>query len=187
MTEPTEERLERLLAQLKGGDDAALAPLVALLHDELMALAGALARGRDDTLRPTALVHEVFLRFARAKQRDWVDRQHLLAISARAMRQVLADHARRQGSLKRGGLSRRVTLDDDLSELPPDGVDALDLHAALEDLEKLDSRQARIVELRYLGGMTTLEVAERLGLPLRTVELDSAMARAYLRRRLGTP
>jgi RNA polymerase sigma factor (TIGR02999 family) len=137
------------------------------------------------TLQATALVHEAYLKLA-ANSREYVDRAHFLCTAAAAMRQVLVDHARARHRIKRGGERLRITLAGD--EMGADGgLDLLVLHDALDRLEALDERQARIVQLRFFVGMTVEEVAELLRVSDKTVKRDWAMARAWLQRELGPP
>jgi RNA polymerase sigma factor (TIGR02999 family) len=155
-------------------------------YQELHALAKARFSGQDPshTLQPTALVHEAYLKI-RAFSGDISDQEHMLAIAARAMRQVLVDHARKRKAAKRGGETdgRRVTLS---------GVDAgsrewdvIELNDALERLSQLDQRQSKIVELRFFGGYTVEQVAEVMGVSERVVYLDWKMARAWILSQLG--
>ncbi len=142
------------------------------------------SQGSDHTLQPTALVHEAYLRIAKTEGSGWTDRQHFFRLAAVAMRQVLTDHARSRGRLKRGGGGKRVqleSLDDKAGEVE---VDLSDLHEALRELRSLDERQADIVEMRFLTGMTVEQVATVLGLSDRTVFLDWKMARFWLQERL---
>jgi RNA polymerase sigma-70 factor (ECF subfamily) len=135
------------------------------------------------TLQATALVHEAYLKLA-ASQRDYQDRTHFLCTAATAMRQVLVDHARAKSRIKRGGERMRITLRGDEAGTS-DGLDILLLHDALDRLEALDERQARIVQLRFFVGMSVEEVAELLAISDKTVKRDWAMARAWLQRELG--
>jgi len=155
-------------------------------YDELRRLAARAMRNQrpDHTLQPTALVHEVYLKLSGAAHEP-VDRTHLLATAARAMRQILVDHARARGADKRGGGAIRVTLS--LAETPaaPEVLDLLAFDDALQRLEALDGQQVRIVELRYVVGLSVEETAEALGISPRTVKRDAAMAKAWLFRELG--
>lgn len=163
--------------------------LVQLLYPELRALANQyLSRERDNhTLQPTALVHEAWLRLADQHER-WRDRGHAMAIAAMTMRRVLVDHARRRGRDRRGGGRLRI----DLTHLQPqaegndpsDSVDLLALNDALERLAAQDARKARVVEMRFFGGLTSDDIAEELGVTDRTVRSDWAFARAWLHREL---
>lgn len=148
-------------------------------YDALRSLADAYLRRQSGTptLQATALVHEVYLKLAGA--REFADRTHFLCTAAAAMRQILVDHARARQRIKRGGELIRITLDG--SELgSTSGLDVLLLHDALDRLAKLDERQARIVELRFFVGLSVEEVAELLSLSEKTVKRDWAMARAWL-------
>jgi RNA polymerase sigma-70 factor, ECF subfamily len=160
--------------------------LILLLYDELHALAQRWFRRqpKDHTLQPTALVHEVYLRLSQSSHPQWRDRTHFFAVAAAAMRRVLVDHARERRALKRGGgRLARIDLDPALIAAPA-GVDIIALDAALTRLAALNERQSRIVELRFLGGLTVEETAAFLGVSPRTVKLDWNMARAWLRAQL---
>lgn len=179
-----------LLARLQAGDAAAGEALYALLYDDLRRIAGRLFRTQRSghTLGPTALVHEAWLKLAGAgSEARWNDSVHALAVAARAMRQVLANHARERGAAKRGGARARgrVTLSGLAGGAEASAVDAAALHEAFERLEALDARQARIAELRLLGGLDTAQIAALLGVSLRTVELDWRMAKDVLARHLA--
>ncbi|MCI0570896.1 MAG: ECF-type sigma factor [Myxococcaceae bacterium] len=141
-----------------------------------------LSGGGALTLQPTALVHEAYLRLAGASEdgASWRDRAHFCAVAARAMRQALVDHLRRKSADKRGGGWERVTLTGVPGQDPDAGVDLLALEAALERLQALDARQARIVELRFFGGLSVVEVAGCLGVSVSTVEKEWRAARAWL-------
>lgn len=180
------EKVTQLLMEWTGGDRAALDRLMPLVYDELRRLAGGyLGRERrDHTLQPTALVNEAFLRLVDQKRIHWQGRAHFLAIAATLMRQLLISHARKHRAAKRGSGGARLTLlDSDLTAKPRD-VDLLDLDRALSALAGLDARQARVVELRYFGGMTVEETAAVLAVSPATVKLDWSLARAWLLREL---
>ncbi len=139
------------------------------------------------TLQPTALVHEAYLRLQQQHNR-FHNRQHFLALAARAMRRVLVDHARRKVADKRGGEAIRVTLsgfEEAQGVVVEIDVDPIDLDRALERLAKLDERQVRVVELRFFAGATVNEAALALGVSAATVEREWRMARAWLRRALS--
>jgi RNA polymerase sigma factor (TIGR02999 family) len=150
------------------------------IYGELRALAASYFRGRPgQTLQPTALVHEAYLRLARADAEQWKDRAHFMAVAATAMRQILLDAARRRLAQKRGGAGReRVTLSN-LPAFEPT-VDLVALDDLLAKLAALDERQARLVELRFFGGLTEDEAADALGVSLRTVQKDWRKAKAWL-------
>ena len=167
-----------LLSRVRAGDRDALERLFTLVYDELRRLAeGQLRREAvGHTLQPTALVHEVFLRFADAEV-PAADRRHFIGIAARAMRQVLVDHARKHVAAKRGGGRVRTTLAGEELALELDPVEMLDLDRALESL---DERQRRVVELRFFAGLEEREIGEVLGVTERTVRRDWVKARAWL-------
>jgi RNA polymerase sigma factor (TIGR02999 family) len=172
----------RALADWQRGDAAAGERVFALVYDDMRAMARRqLARlNPGETLAPTALVHEAYLRFAERSAPHVVDRQHFLAIAARAMRHVVIDYLRRSRAAKRdGGLA--VPLDSGIAN-PADvsPVDLLALDEALTRLEALDIRQARIVEMRYFGGIGLAEIANSLGISQRSVKREWQKARAFL-------
>jgi RNA polymerase sigma factor (TIGR02999 family) len=176
-------QVTRILADLERGDDRDTDTLLSIIYDELRALAG--SHFKDDTpghtLQPTALVHEVYLKLTRAANADWKSRAHFFAVAARAMRQILANHAERKRTEKRGGGRPRVTLLG--LATPPGGVDQIDLIAldeALGKLAKLAPRQAQVVEMRFLAGIEMEEIAQVLGTSLSTVNREWRMARAFL-------
>jgi RNA polymerase sigma factor (TIGR02999 family) len=137
------------------------------------------------TLQPTVLVHEAYLRLARETASRWKSRGHFLAVAAKAMRQVLIDHHRRRSAEKRGGRLERISLSIAEPAVGAPAVDFLVLEEALERLEALDGRQARVVELRFFGDLSMQEIAEALDVSLGTVEKDWRVARAWLARELG--
>jgi len=161
------------------------------VYDELRRLASSyLRRERDaQSMQPTALVHEVYLRMLRDKPMLFQDRAHFCAIAATAMRRILVERARARHALKRGGPAPRVTLDESLAADPASaggaGVDVLALNQALERLEEMDPARARIVELRYFGGLSVEETASELDMSPATVKRHWSVARAWLARELG--
>jgi RNA polymerase sigma factor (TIGR02999 family) len=173
-----------LLARAGEGQAAALADLTGKVYDELRALAAAyLRRERSGhSLQPTALVHEAFLKLVDAKGLAPNDRRHFFAIAATTMRRVLVEHARTKNAAKRGGGQHRVSLTGIQASHAEAEVVALD--EAMTRLAAMDERQARIVELRFFGGLTVEEVADLLGVSKRTVEGDWTLARAWLLREL---
>ncbi len=160
--------------------------LMGLVYGELRRLASAyLAHERSDhTLQPTALVHEAFVRLSPQKAR-WKNRAQFVGVAANAMRRILVDHARKHLSVKRGGESRRVELDLATMEMNESTVDLVRMDDALLGLMQLSPRQAKVVELRFFGGLTHEEIGEVLGVSYRTVENDWRFARAWLRDRLS--
>jgi len=179
-------RTTSLVRTVAEGDRLAADQLMTELYGEFRSLARRYLDREPSghTLQPTALVNEVYLKLVDQTQVDWKGRTHFFAIGAQVMRRVLVDHARSKGRLKRGGDLRRAEVDVSLISARS-AADVLAVHEAIEDLEKLDPRQARIVELRFFGGLSVAEVAEVLGLSRRTVEAEWTMIRAWLRRRLS--
>jgi RNA polymerase sigma-70 factor (ECF subfamily) len=177
----------RLLREVGGGRPGAAEDLIALVYDELRRIADIHMRREPagHTLQPTALVNEAYLKLVDQTRVDWQGRTHFLAVASGAMRRVLIDHARGRLRHKRGGGLRRVDLDEALERAAFSDADVLDLHEALERLAALDERQARIVEMRFFGGLSVEEVADSLGLSKRTVEGEWTHAKAWLRRELG--
>jgi RNA polymerase sigma-70 factor (ECF subfamily) len=184
MDDPDE--VTRLLEALGAGDGDAANRLLPVVYDELRARARYYLRSGKpgDTLQPTALVHEAYLRLA-GQPAGWEGRTHFYAVAAMAMRQILIDHARYRKREKRGGDAARVTLSDAVAQVASPDVDVMALGEALERLAALNERQARIVELRYLAGLTVDEVAEVLGVSKRTVEADWTFAKAWLKAELS--
>jgi RNA polymerase sigma factor (TIGR02999 family) len=175
-----------LLTQVRGGSASAMDRLFALVYDELRMMARQKLRHERDghTLNPTALVHEAYLKLA-SQSGDWTDRTHFLAVAARAMRQILIDHARARRAAKRGAGRTHVVLDVASVEADRDAEQLIALDAALSALEGVSGRLARIVEYRYFAGLTLEEIATTLELSVRTVQRDWRKARAWLSRELG--
>ena len=166
------------------------AELFPQIYGELRRVAGRyLGRERrNHTLQPTALVHEAWLRLRNDRGDEWQGRTHGLALGAQAMRRLLVDHGRHQKRDKRGGGAQPVSLDDLIKASTTRAVpveDLLTLETALARLEAIDPRAAQVVTLRFFSGMSSPEVAQHLGLSLRTVESDWAHARAWLKRALA--
>jgi len=186
MTRPSRTDVTILLEKAGDGDTSAVNRLMPLVYDELRALAeSCLQRERPDhTLQATALVNEAYLRLVKQEDVKWQNRAHFFAVAAQAIRRILVDHARTHGRAKRGGGHQRVCLDEDLVVPEERDLDLVALDEAMEKLAKLNKRQARIVELRFFGGLGLKEVAEFLGVSPRTVDGDWSMARAWLRREL---
>jgi len=154
------------------------------LYDELRAHARRLFRSQNasHTLQPTAVVHEAFLKMEGG---GWNDRAHFFRTAARAMRQILVNHARDRKALKRGGgQARRVTLAD--AAVPGRNLEVVSLHEALDELAEVNERHARLAELKLFAGLTNEEAAEALDTSLRTTELDWKMVKAWLAERLGS-
>lgn len=159
-----------------------------LVYDELRRIAADYLRQDrpDHTLQPTALVHEAFLKIARASNPNWRDESHFRAVAAMAMRQILVDHARGKHASKRGGDRLRVSLSH-ASPAAEDGMDfdVLALDDAMRELEEIDQRRAKVVELHFFGGLTFRDAAGVLDIAPKTAESDWYFARAWLRKRLA--
>jgi RNA polymerase sigma factor (TIGR02999 family) len=177
----------RLLRELGDGDPRALDRLYPLVYDELRRAAQRALRAEraEHTLQATELVHEVFLKLAGSGPGHVHDRSHFLGVAARAMRQVLVDHARRRNAAKRGGELVRTTLGDSAFVSGPLSAEELiALDDALERLEAYDGRLRRVVEMRYFAGLSEREIATALGVTERTVQRDWVKARAWLHKEL---
>ncbi|HPF39387.1 MAG TPA: sigma-70 family RNA polymerase sigma factor [Phycisphaerae bacterium] len=182
----SESDVTQMLAKVRAGDSSAAAALLPLVYEDLRAQAAVLFRAQnpEHTLQPTALVHEAYLKLVKSASNSWESRRHFMAVAATAMRQVLADHARDRRRLKRGGGAAKITLHDNYLTDQTAQIDLVELDDALAELSKLDPRQSRIVELRFLSGLNAEEIADLLGVSRRTVELDWRIARAWLRKRI---
>ena len=180
MTETT----EALLRGARDGEKAALDSLFTLAYDELRRIAKRMRGDHAQTLSTTALVHEAYLRLLPGNV-PANDAAHFKLLIARAMREVLIDGARRRHAQKRGGEDIAVTLDDEIQATPLKSTQLLDLHEALEELEKVDSRRAAVVECRFFGGLDVDETAAALDLSTATVKRDWRVARAWLAQALA--
>ena len=182
----TSGEVTRLLRIARDGDANALEQIYELVYAELRRIAAARLRAERDghTLQPTALVNEAYLKLAASPGAGIQDRSHFLSVAARAMRQVLVDHARRRDAAKRGaGVAPATLTGRRLASPDPAGLDSdelLALDAALDRLDAMDSRLRQVVELRFFGGLTDTEVGEVLGVTRRTVQRDWTRARAWL-------
>ncbi|HRP07658.1 MAG TPA: ECF-type sigma factor [Gemmatimonadales bacterium] len=186
MSEPSDHEVTRLLEELSRGVPGAADRLAPVIYGELHRLAE-LAMRRESaghTLQPTELVHEAFMRLMGQQRVDWRNRSHFYGIASQAIRRLLIDHARKRLSSKRDhGI--RVTLDESIGKSDDRQLDLLALDDALQQLEAMDPRQARVVELRYFGGLEIPEVAEALGISVATVKRDWTFARAFLLKQLS--
>jgi RNA polymerase sigma factor (TIGR02999 family) len=167
-------------------DRQSLDSLLPLVYQELRRLAASYLRRErpGQTLQPTALVHEAYLRLMKDKPDRWQNRAHFCAIAAHSMRQILIERARARGALKRGGGGPRVTLDEALLAGGERTIDLVALDEALERLAAMDAEQARLVELRFFGGLTVEETAEAMNISPATVKRHWTVARAWLAREL---
>lgn len=178
-----------LLQDLANGEKDALDRLIPLFYTELRKIADGYLRNerQGHTLQPTALVHELYGRILKQEQPDYQSRAHFLGVAAGVMRQILIDHARARGAAKRGGGQPKFSLDEavDAAVERPSQIIAVD--DALRELERLDPRKARLVEMRFFGGLTAVESAEVLHLPAHTVRRELRLAQAWLQRELDRP
>jgi RNA polymerase sigma factor (TIGR02999 family) len=181
------EQIGELVARSRQGDVRATEELIPLLYAELRQMAAGLMAGERHagTLQPTALVHEAYLRLVGDGNAEWQSRAHFLGAAAQAMRRVLIDRARRRSSLKRGGGSlERVTFSEAGFQYESNPEELIDLEDALNELQKKDPAMARVVELRFFGGLSVEETAEVIGATDRTVQRHWNAARAWLHRTL---
>jgi RNA polymerase sigma-70 factor, ECF subfamily len=185
---PSSDQLTRILRDWSGGDASALERLTPVVYAELYRLArlNMAAEREGHLLQPSALVNEAFVRLMADQPIDWASRAHFFGHAARLMRHILIDFARSQDTDKRGRRNAHVDLSgiEDASFVSPAPVDFLDLDAALNELATLDTRQCRVVELRYFGGLEHAEVASILGVSEPTVRRDWRLARIWLFTRL---
>lgn len=189
MPEASRADLTGLLIKWRQGDAAALDRLIPLAYAELRRIAHRYMRDerRNHPLQTTALVHEAYLRLIDVKRVDWQSRNQFYAVSARMMRRILVEEARKRNADKRGADASHVAMDEALLAAPERGADVLALENALERLEALDERKARVVELRCFAGLSVPETAEVLGVSEETVFRDWRMAKLWLRRELSAP
>jgi RNA polymerase sigma factor (TIGR02999 family) len=182
-----------LLLAWGSGDKSAGEQLLPAIYEELHRQAARAMRREspEHTLQPTALVHEAYLRLVDQRRAEWHNRAQFFGVAAQVMRRILVDHARAQHATKRGGAMQQITLSDAnqaaAAQQDDNALDVLALHDALERLAAIDPEQARLVELRYFGGMNIEETAQALGISPATVKREWAIARAWLRRELTTP
>jgi len=179
--------ITRLLNAWQDGDAAARDRLFVVVYDELRRRASAqLRRERQGhTLRPTALVHEAYLRLMGQDRAKWQNRSQFFAIASEMMRRVLVDHARERKADKRGGAAVRVALAEDVAATDALEVDLIALDSALDELAAMDPRQGRVVEMRFFGGLDTAQIADVLDVSRATVDRDWRFARTWLYRRLA--
>lgn len=183
-----EKPITQILSEIKNGNENALHELLPLVYDELRRLAKSyLSRERaDHTLQPTALVHEAYLRLIGQNAIEWENRAHFFGVSARLMREILIEYARMRNREKRGGeFKTQIALDDAVSFASQNQLDVIVVDDALTKLEALDTRQARIVEMKFFGGMTIEEIGEVLGISPATVKREWSTAKLLLYKMLN--
>ena len=175
-----------LIEAASHGDAVAFGGLIEAVYPELRAIAGRCFRNEraDHTLQCTALINEAYLRLVTGPETKWNNRAHFFGFAARTMRGILVDHARARLAAKRGDGAVTISLSTQPSSTDGQTVDVLDLHTALEELERLDATQSRVVELRYFGGLTIEEAAMVMGVSASTVKREWILAKTWLRRRM---
>jgi RNA polymerase sigma-70 factor, ECF subfamily len=178
-----------LLRDVKKGDQAALDQLIPIVYDELRRLAVHYLRDEHaaETLQPTALVHEAYMRLVAQDMPDWEGRSHFFGVAAHLMRQILVDHARRKRSAKRGSGAANVPIEDVVTFAPGSerAIEALD--DALNALAVVDPRKAKVIELRFFGGFSAEETGQSLGISVATVGREQRLAEAWLHREMSAP
>lgn len=184
---PGPENVTQLLQRWKQGDASAEELLTPLIYQELHKLAQAYLRNERHaaTLQPTALVNELYVKLVAQQLPDMESRSHFFGIAAHRMRQILVEQARRRRAEKRGGGAANVPLDELLVFAPERGADVVALDDALTDLAKLDPRKARVIELRFFGGLSIEEIAQTLDISVATVGREQRLAEAWLRRAMS--
>ena len=179
--------ITQLLVEWSTGDQAALDQLMPLVYDELRRLARSYLRRErpDHTLQATALVNEAYLRLIDQHSVTWQNRAHFFGIASQMMRRILVNHALARRTAKRGGPTQKLSLEEAINLGDQREVDLIALDDALKELEALDPRQSRIVEIRYFGGLSIEETAEALDLSPATVKREWSTARPWLRRQIA--
>lgn len=187
MTPPESAQISGLLNAWAAGDPAALDRLVPLVYAELHRIASRQMRNEraGNTLQTTALVNQAYLRLLDAKVAVWTDRVHFFAVSAQVMRRILVDAARSRASAKRGGPAPRLNLDEDMDMSPQRARELIDLDDSLQALQQMDPRKARVIELRFFGGLSVEETASVLKISPQSVMRDWRIAKAWLYREMG--
>ena len=180
------EPLTVLLQQWRAGDPKALETLTPIVYDELRRLAAKfLARESNaHTLQPTALLHEAYLKLAQQRDQNWQSRAHFFGIAAHLMRLILVDHARLKHRVKRGSGEINLSLEEALTASDSRPASLVELDDALSELAKFDERKAKIIEMRYFGGMSLEESAEALDISITTIGREQRLAQAWLKRYL---
>ncbi|HQZ83531.1 MAG TPA: sigma-70 family RNA polymerase sigma factor [Pyrinomonadaceae bacterium] len=186
MNEGVNSEITQMLHDWNRGDESASERLLPYVYDELKRQARRLmSRERaNHTLQPTALVHEAFVRLAKQGGVEWQNRSHFYGIASRLMRQILIDHARQHGAAKRGSAKVHFSLDDVAIPVETRAGSILALDEALERLEAVDERQAKVVEMRFFGGLSNTEIAEALDISERTVQRSWSVAKLWLYREM---
>jgi RNA polymerase sigma factor (TIGR02999 family) len=187
MSEINPNQVTQLLVQWSNGDEFALERLMPLVYDELRLIARRYMSGQNDqhTFQTTDLIHEAYLKLAGEENREWENRSHFFGVAAKAMRHILIDHARTRQRKKRGGSKHKISFREGNVISPERAGEFIALDDALNKLEELDERKARVVEMRYFGGLTIEETAEILKVTSRTVKRDWKFSKTWLLRELS--
>jgi RNA polymerase sigma-70 factor (ECF subfamily) len=176
----------QLLSEMQSGKTGAADELLPMVYQELRRIAGSYMRREraDHTQQATALVHEAYLQLVDQTRVDWKNRAHFFGVAAQLMRRILVEHARSHHAQKRGGDASKLALEEVINYFPQKEMTLVSLDDALHELERMDPRQSRIVELRFFGGLTTEEVSEVMGISTATIEREWRAARAWLHSQL---
>ena len=183
----THELIDDLTATVSAADAETLRGMLPTVYDQLRQVAAGFMENEqpNHTLQPTALVHEAYLRMVDQRQSNWQNRAQLLGIFARMMRRILIDHANAKRATKRGGKDAvRITLDENIDLPDIKEVNLVEVNESLQNLERLDTQQAKIVEMRFFGGLTIEEIATALAISPTTVKRDWSVAKRWLQRDL---
>jgi RNA polymerase sigma factor (TIGR02999 family) len=182
-----QEEVTKLLLKISNGDQEAVGELLPVVYDELRRLAANYMRRERSghTLQPTALVHEAYMRLVDQTRVNWQNRAHFLGVAAQMMRRILLDHARQHQAEKRGSDFQKLSLDENIDKAVELSDELIALDDALKTLAQVDPQKARLVELRYFGGLTFDETAEVLGVAPLTVQRHWRLARAWLYEQLN--
>lgn len=187
MTNVDSPGITQLLVEWGNGDQSALENLIPLVYDELRQMAKRYMRRQPSgrTLQTTELIHEAYLKLARQNPHHWQNRMHFFAVASQVMRHILVDYARAKSNKKRGGWQERITLDEGMISASQRAEEMVALDEALLQLEAMDERKSKIVELKYFGGLTTEEIADFLKVSPKTVKRDWQFSRTWLLRTLS--
>lgn len=181
-------QITALLVDWSKGDEVALEQLMPLVYEELRRMARGYMRRQPSghTFQTTELIHEAYLKLAKHDDRNWQNRAHFFGVAAKAMRHILVDYARSKSSRKRGGWQEKITLADDVETTNNSSKEIVALDDALKNLERIDARRGRVVELKFFAGLTVEEIAEVLKISPKTVNRDWQFARTWLLRELAS-
>lgn len=182
MNQATQENITQLLLEVSNGNETAVNALLPVIYDELKRLASNYLRREriNHTLQPTALVHEAYLKLIDQTRANWQNRAHFFGVAAQLMRRILVDHARGHNADKRGGEFQKFSLDENIDKAIEISNELISLDDALKELAKFDAQKAKIVELRFFGGLTFEETAEVLGISVITVKRHWRLTKAWL-------